>query len=146
MEVDGRSIAISPEGTRSPSGQLINFKKGPFHLALSCKVPLSPILLYGPHDLWPPGQPVPIPGKVVVQFCPRIAAKEYDQMDHNQLMTMVHKTMLQAIPTFYPRNHSTAATSRSAVFRFFHYIVNLLTIMGFYFFYKSVWTSIVSLL
>lgn len=100
MQDEGRSIAISPEGTRSKSGQLQEFKKGAFHLALACKVskqyeflidkvPLSPILLYGAYDLWPPGQPFPVSGKVVAQFCPQIQTNEYENLDHNELMKKV---------------------------------------------------------
>jgi 1-acyl-sn-glycerol-3-phosphate acyltransferase len=29
----GRAVAIAPEGTRTPNGELQSFKKGPFHLA-----------------------------------------------------------------------------------------------------------------
>lgn len=51
-----RSIAISPEGTRSINGQLGSFKKGPFYLQEDANVPVLPVLLLGAHECWPPQQ------------------------------------------------------------------------------------------
>ena len=45
----GRSLLISPEGTRSPDGRLLPFKKGPFHVASGTGAPLVPILIDGAH-------------------------------------------------------------------------------------------------
>ena len=42
---NGRSIAIAPEGTRSPTPRLLPFKKGPFHLAMQAGVPVVPIVM-----------------------------------------------------------------------------------------------------
>lgn len=42
---DGISVAIAPEGTRSVSPRLGEFKKGAFHLAMQAEVPIIPIVL-----------------------------------------------------------------------------------------------------
>jgi 1-acyl-sn-glycerol-3-phosphate acyltransferase len=44
---DGISFFISPEGTRSLSGELGKFKKGPFHLAKNTGVTIIPVGLSG---------------------------------------------------------------------------------------------------
>ena len=40
----GLSLAIAPEGTRSPTPRLGRFKKGAFHLAMAANVPIVPIV------------------------------------------------------------------------------------------------------
>lgn len=52
-----KSVAISPEGTRSKTGELLPFKRGPFHLAHECTdVPIVPVVLRGAFALQPPKQ------------------------------------------------------------------------------------------
>jgi 1-acyl-sn-glycerol-3-phosphate acyltransferase len=168
MQEQGRSIAISPEGTRSKSGQLQEFKKGAFHLALACKVrllwlsrnlqnqaPLSPILLYGAYDLWPPGQPFPVSGRVVAQFCPQIEPREYTHLDHNELLQkvilfsspaklgQVHQEMLKEVADYYPASFSSSQ-SLSPSFKVAHSAALSLTYVGFYLFCSYLYTIISS--
>lgn len=49
-----QNVAISPEGTRSKSGQLMDFKKGPFHMAIQAEARIVPVVIEGAHDLLPP--------------------------------------------------------------------------------------------
>lgn len=49
----GLSIAIAPEGTRSPTRKLGGFKKGAFHLAMAAKVPIVPIVFKNALDALP---------------------------------------------------------------------------------------------
>lgn len=69
----GRSLGISPEGTRSRSGRLLEFKKGPFHLALELNIPITMMLVENAFQLWPPGQLFTSPGTVVVRVLPQIS-------------------------------------------------------------------------
>ena len=41
----GVSVLVAPEGTRSTTGQLGTFKKGPFRMAMEADVPLVPIVI-----------------------------------------------------------------------------------------------------
>ena len=41
----GVSVLVAPEGTRSTTGQLGTFKKGPFRMAMEAGVPLVPIVI-----------------------------------------------------------------------------------------------------
>jgi 1-acyl-sn-glycerol-3-phosphate acyltransferase len=50
------SFLVFPEGTRSKSGQMQNFKKGGFLMALKAGVPVLPVKISGSHQLLPPGQ------------------------------------------------------------------------------------------
>lgn len=57
---DGLSIAIAPEGTRSRSGAVGDFKTGAFHMAQQAGVPVVPVVIRGSGALmprFPPGAP-----------------------------------------------------------------------------------------
>ena len=49
----GLSIAIAPEGTRSPTPRIGRFKKGAFHLAMAAKVPIVAIVFKNALDALP---------------------------------------------------------------------------------------------
>jgi 1-acyl-sn-glycerol-3-phosphate acyltransferase len=51
----GISAVVFPEGTRSRTGELLPFKKGPFVLAIAAQVPLVPVYSAGTFDLMPKG-------------------------------------------------------------------------------------------
>lgn len=49
----GTNIWIAPEGTRSPSGELLPFKKGGFVLATEVEAPLLPVTITGTRQALP---------------------------------------------------------------------------------------------
>jgi len=49
----GLSVAIAPEGTRSPTPRIGRFKKGAFHLAMAARVPVVPIVFKNALDALP---------------------------------------------------------------------------------------------
>jgi len=51
----GLSMTVFVEGTRSTTGKLLPFKKGPFFLAMACGVPVVPVTLVGTGGLLPKG-------------------------------------------------------------------------------------------
>jgi 1-acyl-sn-glycerol-3-phosphate acyltransferase len=51
----GISAVVFPEGTRSRTGELLPFKKGPFVLAIAAGVPLVPVYCAGTFTLLPKG-------------------------------------------------------------------------------------------
>ena len=55
VSVASRMVAIAPEGTRSLTGQMLDFKKGPFYLWESMNYPpLHPLVVMGAYELMPP--------------------------------------------------------------------------------------------
>lgn len=51
----GKVIFVFPEGTRSPDGELLPFKKGAFILALDAQVPIVPLWISGTQSALPKG-------------------------------------------------------------------------------------------
>ena len=69
----GRALLMFPEGTRTPDGELGEFKAGVGSLAVRCGVPLLPVCIEGAYQCWPrtqrlPRSPLPRPGPVAVAF------------------------------------------------------------------------------
>lgn len=52
---NGWSVLIYPEGTRSPTGELLDFKPGIGFLATGLDVPIVPIAVYGGYQILPKG-------------------------------------------------------------------------------------------
>jgi 1-acyl-sn-glycerol-3-phosphate acyltransferase len=48
---DGIPMWIAPEGTRSPTGELLPFKKGGFFLAMATGAPILPVSIRGTRDV-----------------------------------------------------------------------------------------------
>jgi putative phosphoserine phosphatase/1-acylglycerol-3-phosphate O-acyltransferase len=62
----GTSLAIAPEGTRTPTPRLRPFKKGAFHIAMQAGVPIVPIVLRNAGQLMWRGEAVVHPGTLQV--------------------------------------------------------------------------------
>jgi 1-acyl-sn-glycerol-3-phosphate acyltransferase len=61
----GTHVWIAPEGTRSPTGALLPFKKGAFYLALEARLPILPVTLRGTRDVLPAHGVLSTPGATV---------------------------------------------------------------------------------
>jgi putative phosphoserine phosphatase/1-acylglycerol-3-phosphate O-acyltransferase len=81
----GRSIAIAPEGTRSPTPRLLPFKKGPFHLAMQADVPVVPIVMRNCGEIMAAHSMIIHPGTVDVAVLPPVATTDWskDNLDEN---------------------------------------------------------------
>jgi 1-acyl-sn-glycerol-3-phosphate acyltransferase len=68
----GTSVAVFPEGTRSPDARLRPFKRGSFVLAAEAGVPVVPVSLLGVKRLVPHGIRTLQPGTVQLRVHPAI--------------------------------------------------------------------------
>jgi len=62
----GRSLVIFPEETRTPTGDLLPFKRGAAHLALRSGLPILPVALAGTYRVLPRGTLAITPGPVIM--------------------------------------------------------------------------------
>ena len=65
---EGRSVVIFPEGTRTPDGNLLPFKKGGFLLAVKAGVPVVPVSISGSREVNPSKRIELFPGTINVRF------------------------------------------------------------------------------
>jgi putative phosphoserine phosphatase/1-acylglycerol-3-phosphate O-acyltransferase len=86
----GISIAIAPEGTRSPTPRLGRFKKGAFHLAMQAGVPIVPIVIRNAGDLMWRGSFVIRPGVVDVAVLEPIDVSGWNAEDLGERVEEVH--------------------------------------------------------
>jgi putative phosphoserine phosphatase/1-acylglycerol-3-phosphate O-acyltransferase len=81
---EGYSLAISPEGTRSPTPRVGTFKKGAFHMAMQSGAPIVPIVIRnaGLH-LWR-GSLFMRSGTVEIAVLPPISVDDWTREDLNE--------------------------------------------------------------
>ena len=64
----GQLLAIFPEGVRTPTGEVGQFKKGVAILARELEVKLVPVYIQGSFAAWPPGVSLPRPHPIRIFF------------------------------------------------------------------------------
>lgn len=92
----GLDLVVFPEGTRSPDGRLLPFKKGSFYLAMDTGVPIVPVTILGTEELLPKGSVLARPGKVSIVFHSPIDPKEFK--DRDELVEAVRASVASALP------------------------------------------------
>ena len=93
----GLHITIFPEGTRSPDGKLLPFKKGAFFLAAGTGAPIVPVIISGTAGMMRKGSFKIVPGVAVVRFLE--AAEPGNYGSREELMAAVRGRMEEALET-----------------------------------------------
>lgn len=87
----GASVVFFPEGTRSPDGKLLPFKKGGFVMALQHRLPILPITVNGTRKILPKGTFMVMPGIVDVTIHPPVPTTEYSLERKEALMEKIRE-------------------------------------------------------
>lgn len=87
----GRNIVLFPEGTRSPDGKLLPFKKGGFFLAAETGAPMVPVVIRGTAEMMRKGSFRIYPGEAVVRFLPVVWPEQF--AGREELMQAVRAEM-----------------------------------------------------
>lgn len=92
----GSSVVIFPEGTRSPDGNLLPFKKGGFFMSILHGVPILPVTIHGSREVLAKGSFMPMPGRIDVIIHPPVEPVGYDITSKESLMERVREIILSA--------------------------------------------------
>src|SRR5579875_1019184 len=91
----GMHITIFPEGTRSPDGRLLPFRKGAFFLAAETGAPIVPVVIRGTAAMMPRNSLKITPGEAIVEFLPARRPEDFDTRE--ALMAAVRGDMERAL-------------------------------------------------
>ena len=95
---EGGAVVIFPEGGRSTSsGSLERFKVGAVRLALEANVPILPVTIKGGNRIWPRGNRLPRPGKVVITYHPLLRAEHTSEKDTRALARRKSEQLAEVI-------------------------------------------------
>lgn len=97
MRIEGKSVCLSPEGTRAITPRLAAFKKGAFHLAMQAGVPIVPIVIHNSNDVQPKGDFIFHPGTVNVEVLPPIDTSNWSVSTIDHHVADVRNLYLQAL-------------------------------------------------
>ncbi|HVC90250.1 MAG TPA: lysophospholipid acyltransferase family protein [Acidobacteriaceae bacterium] len=92
----GVHLTAFPEGTRSHTGKLLPFKKGPFYLAQQTGAPIVPVSIHGTETMMRKGSLRIFPGVAHVHFHPAIRAADFATRE--ELIFAVRESIASGLP------------------------------------------------
>jgi 1-acyl-sn-glycerol-3-phosphate acyltransferase len=93
----GTSIIMLPEGTRSRTGELAEFKKGAFILARDLNLPILPVSITGTRKILPPKTLDLFPGRATMQIHAPVDVNEYDDDSVGRFMYDVREIIRKGV-------------------------------------------------
>lgn len=84
--INGASIVIFPEGTRSKTGKVGSLKKGAFKIAFDLQLPILPVTINGTGAILPPDSINIFPGKATMTIHSPIDINNYTEANINSLV------------------------------------------------------------
>jgi 1-acyl-sn-glycerol-3-phosphate acyltransferase len=94
---NGASVVVFPEGTRSPDGALLPFKKGGFNLALRSGCDIVPVIIRGSRRIVPKGSLKINRGTFELHIGRPIPTKDLSKRDIPDLMERVRRAILNKL-------------------------------------------------
>ncbi|UAM96552.1 HAD-IB family hydrolase [Polaribacter litorisediminis] len=94
---NGTSVAIAPEGTRSGSKKLGEFKKGAFHLAMKAGVPIVPIVIKNAYMAMPKGSKIFKPTHIEVVVLDPVDTSEWRPKHLNSYVEKVRNLFVKEL-------------------------------------------------
>jgi 1-acyl-sn-glycerol-3-phosphate acyltransferase len=91
---EGVSVMVFAEGTRSPDGQIHEFKKGGFIPAVTRKIPILPVTVNGSRRVLPKRSLMMKPGKIQVVVGDPIDTSGYSSANVQELIDKTRKAVI----------------------------------------------------
>lgn len=93
--IDGISIWLAPEGTRSRDGSIAPFKKGGFHVAKGLGKPIVPVFIEGAAQVMPSDGLMIIPNRgITVHFCKPVDIAMVETLSLSELVDKVRDAII----------------------------------------------------
>jgi 1-acyl-sn-glycerol-3-phosphate acyltransferase len=92
----GTSVIIFPEGTRSMDGQIREFKKGGFIMAIDSQIPIVPVVIYGTRAIMPKKTLRIQPNNVLIEIKKPIPTSNFTRKNKDQLMSRVRNAICES--------------------------------------------------
>ena len=89
----GKSLVIFPEGTRSGSQKLRNFKPGSLKLAIKAKVPIVPVTINGSYKIKKPDSLKIRPAHVTVTISPPVFVDKLSKKEQADLADKIREVI-----------------------------------------------------
>jgi 1-acyl-sn-glycerol-3-phosphate acyltransferase len=89
----GAKVILFPEGTRSRTGELAEFKRGGFRLAIGAQVPIVPVSISGTRNRLPKKSLQVEPGEIKVVYGQAIPTQGYNVAEREQVMMKVRRAI-----------------------------------------------------
>jgi 1-acyl-sn-glycerol-3-phosphate acyltransferase len=93
----GKSYVVYPEGTRSPDGRLLPFKKGAFMMAIEAGVPVVPVTVSGATRIMPKAKIEVHPSTVRLTIHDPVPTTGYSRENVAELVEHVRKQVASAL-------------------------------------------------
>ena len=86
----GISVFIFPEGTRSKTGKMADFKEGSMKVAVKGGCPVIPIAISNTSAIFEDHFPKLYPAKVIIEFLPQVDPESFDKDEKKHLGKYCH--------------------------------------------------------
>jgi 1-acyl-sn-glycerol-3-phosphate acyltransferase len=96
--VNGTSVVIFPEGTRSKTKELGTFKRGAFKIAYDVNLPILPITVINTKNILPTNSINILPGFVKMVIHKPIQLNHYNEKESERMIEEVRRRIASAIP------------------------------------------------
>jgi len=94
IAASGTSVLIMPEGGRTLTGEMKEFKKGPFHLALAAKRDILPFAVKGLYEYNRKGSLMVQPGTATIRFGDAIPYSDFRGLSVEELRDLVRDRIM----------------------------------------------------